>query len=119
MIETELAMGTEEGRQNAMKVYTSGAHSKSFATLTLTTALANAVTSGVEVVGQTAGGSEVRGTVLDAAESGDKILRVQYATTGVQASYVGCQVGGSPQPVTDGCKLIAFLCPARMELLVQ
>ena len=109
-IENQLALGTSEGRQNALKVYTNGAYSKSFAVLTLDAALANEVGADVEVIGKTAGGDEVRGTVMETASAGATTLRVQYATTSVQDSYVGCQVGGNPDPKTDGCKCACLAC---------
>lgn len=103
-IEAQLAAGTDEGKDNALKIYTEGAFSKSYAEIALDTALANTLSKGVEVVGVNAAGDEIRGAVLDEADVGDRIVRVQYATTGVQETYVGCQVGGNPDPVLDGCK---------------
>ena len=87
-----------------MAVYQKGAHSKSFAEVTLDTALSSAVTKGVAVVGKNANGDEIAGSVYADAAAGDSVLKVQYDTSSVQATYVGCQVGGSPTPVTDGCK---------------
>ena len=104
-IEGELAAGTDEGMANALKIYTQGAFSKSYAEVTLDDPLANSLPQGTEVIGTSTNGDEVRGSVLDEAESGDRIVRVQYDTTSVQASYVGCQVGGNPNPVFDRCKL--------------
>lgn len=103
-IEAQLAAGTDEGKANARSIYTQGAFSKSYAEIVLDTPLANTLSKGVEVVGASADGTEIRGAVLDEAVSGDKIVRVQYSTSGVQESYVGCQVGGNPDPVLDGCK---------------
>ena len=103
-IEAQLAAGTDEGMANALRIYSEGAFSKSFAEVTLSEALGSAVPKGTEVSGTNTNGDEIRGVTLDEAEAGDKIVRVQYATTGVQATYVGCQVGGNPDPKYDGCK---------------
>lgn len=102
-IEGQLAAGTEEGMANALRIYTEGAFSKSYAEITLDTPLTSTLPKGTEVVGTNTNNDEIRGTILDEAEASDKIIRVQYATTGVQESYVGCQVGGNPEPVFDGC----------------
>ena len=112
MIENNLAAGTDDGRQAALAVYQKGAHSKSYAHVTLDTALVSDVSGGVTVVGKNANGDEIRGKVMSSAAAGETKLMVQYDTTIFQASYVGCQVGGSPEPVTDGCKsfLRLFIC---------
>lgn len=104
MMEANLAAGTDDGRQAALAVYQKGAHSKSYAHVTLDTALTSAVSKGVAVVGKTANGDDVSGQVLKDAAAGDTELKVQYDTTTVQESYVTCQVGGSSAPVTDGCE---------------
>lgn len=102
-IEAQLAAGTDEGMANAMKIYSEGAFSKSYAEVTLDAALASSLPKGAEVQGTNTNGDEIRGATLDEADAGDKIIRVQYSVTGVQESYVGCQVGGNPDPVLDGC----------------
>lgn len=89
--------------ENALNIYKMGGFSKSYAEVTLETALTSTLPKGTEVVGTNTNGDEIRGMILDEAESGDKIVRVQYATTGIQETYVGCQVGGNPEPVFTGC----------------
>lgn len=102
-IEAQLAADTDGGMAAAMKIYTEGAFSKSYAEVTLDTALASTLPKGTEVVGKNTNGDEIRGSTLDEADGEDKIIRVQYATSGVQETYVGCQVGGNPEPVFTGC----------------
>jgi hypothetical protein len=117
-IEQQLAAGTEEGMANAMKVYQEGAFSKSYAVLNLAAPLTAQIQSGVEVKGKTTAGNEVIGNLLEDADIGDSVLHVQYATTNVQASYVGCQVGANPEPVTEGCFVAAGeVVPGAMDPL--
>ena len=104
MLEAQLAAGTDDGRAAALAVYQKGAHSKSYAQVTLATALTSDITEGVAVVGKNANGDEISGTTMSSASAGSTELKIQYDTSSVQASYVTCQVGGSPSPVTDGCK---------------
>lgn len=102
-IESQLATGTEEGFAAALRIYQEGAFSKSYAEVKLDTALTMDLPAGTEIVGSNSNDDEIRGTLLDEAEAGDVMVRVQYSTTGVQASYVTCQVGANPDPVFDGC----------------
>ena len=102
-----MAAGTDEGLANARKIYQQGAFSKSYAALNLTTPLTSQLQMEVPVTGKSTTGDEIRGTVLEDADVGDTVLNVQYATSNVQASYVGCQVGANPTPVTTGCFVAA------------
>merc|ERR1712241_1436823 len=45
----------------------------------------------------------VVGTLLHDYSVGDNTIAVQYKTTEVQKSYVGCQVGGLSKPNFSGC----------------
>jgi hypothetical protein len=109
-----LAAGTEEGMTNAENVYKQGGHSKSYARITLVNPLANAALAGSEVVGQSVGGDDVQGTVMNEAEAGDTEIEVQYATTAIQDNYVTCQVGGLPEPNMEGCKYCWLLSSIQM-----
>lgn len=102
-IESQLAYGTDQGRAKAMGVYTEGAFSKSYAEVKLTSPLQLDVGKGLELIGKTATGDEVRVTVLTAVKMGDNVLQLQYATTPIQEKYVNCQVGANPSPNTAGC----------------
>lgn len=104
VLEEQLALGTDQGRQAALGVYTKGAHSKSYAEVTLSTPLTGTVQKGVEAIGVDTKGNEVRGNVYADTASGSSTLKIQYATTSVQETYVNCQVGANPTPNTDGCK---------------
>jgi hypothetical protein len=106
-IEQGLAAGTDEGLANALRVYQEGAFSKSYAELNLAAPLTSQIQGGVEVKGKSTAGNEIIGTVMEDADVGDSILKVQYDTTNVQASYSQCQVGANPAPVTDGCFVAA------------
>jgi hypothetical protein len=106
-IEQQLAAGTDEGRTNALKIYEQGAFSKSYAVLNLAAPLDKQIQSGLEVKGKNTAGDEIIGNVLEDSDIGDSVVRVQYATTNIQESYVGCQVGANPDPVTEGCFVAA------------
>ena len=103
-IEAQLALGTDQGRQQALKVYTEGAFSKSYAEVTLTQGLLVDVAKGTTVIGTTADGKEVRSQTMTDTSSGDTVLLLQYHASPVQASWTDCHVGGNPEPNTNGCK---------------
>ena len=88
----------------ATKVYQEGGHSKSYAEVTLSSALSGPLAADTPVTGTAEDGSAISGKVMEAAESGAQTIQVQYATSDKQESHVGCQVGGSSSPVTAGCK---------------
>lgn len=91
----------------AQRVYELGAHSKSYAELTLSAPLDTSLAADTAVTGvATDGSSAVTGKIMEAAASGAQTVKVQYSTTKDQATYVGCQVGGSSSPVTTGCKYL-------------
>ena len=94
---------------SAREVYENGSHSKSFATLGLLTALESFTPQGTAVTGTSVDGQPVSGKVYADAQQGAMQLQVQYATKDAQDSYVRCQVGGSSEAVTDGCKLKSFI----------
>jgi hypothetical protein len=100
-IENLIAEGNYSEAQN---VYEQGAHSKSIAVLTLSTDLRKAVPEGTKIEGRNMKSRAVSGKAYKDYEAGATIIEVQYDTSGIQASYVGCQVGGSSEPVLDGCK---------------
>lgn len=102
-MEGQLALGTNQGYTRAQKIYEEGAFSKSVATVTLTAALTVPISKGAVVTGTAVNGQQVDGTVFKTASADDTTLRIQYGINSIQSSYVGCQVGANPSPVTDGC----------------
>lgn len=104
-MEEQLALGTTDSYTLARKIYEEGAYSKSYAEVTLSTGLPDAVGEGAEIIGKAADGGEVRGEALESATKGATTLKIQYATTDIQASYVNCQVGALEElGNTEGCK---------------
>jgi hypothetical protein len=104
-MEEQLAFGTTDSYTLAQKIYVEGAHSKPYAEVTLSAGLTSAVPVGADIIGKNADGGEVRGEALDSATKGATTLKIQYATTDIQASYVNCQVGALEElGNTEGCK---------------
>ena len=102
-METLLALGNEEAFEQARSIYTKGAHSKSVAHVTLTSGLNSPVSVGTAVSGRTSGGSKVTGTINEDVSAAGTAVKIEYDVTAVQSMHVGCQVGGSPDPLLGGC----------------
>merc|ERR1712070_1144416 len=103
-IEEQVAKGTNDSFENAMKIYKNGGNSKSYAQITLTPALTRDLSKGTSIMGKNADGVEVAGMSYSQYSSGDKVIKVQYTTNSIQSSYVGCQVGALVSGVnTEGC----------------
>jgi len=104
-METQLAVGTEEGFQNAQNIYEQGGHSKSHAVITLDTGLSAALGKGDTISGIDVDGNAITASAYSGAAAGDKVIKIKYKTTDVQASWVGCHVGALPETEhkTTGC----------------
>mmetsp|Transcript_21404 Transcript_21404/g.33590 ORF Transcript_21404/g.33590 Transcript_21404/m.33590 type:complete len:541 (+) Transcript_21404:54-1676(+) len=92
-LEIELARKTNESWQNAQQIYLQGGNSKSYALITLSEPLRSDVPKGTKVFGTNAAGNEVAGKMYSTTTSGSVTVKIQYATTDLQDSYVQCQVG--------------------------
>ena len=89
----------------AERMYREGAHSRPVAELKLGSPILQDLPSGTPVSGNAvANGTTVTGTVYHRVEKGDEYVLIQYDIKEDQENYVGCQVGGNPEPKTDGCK---------------
>jgi hypothetical protein len=103
-METELAAATNQAFKKAKAIYEEGAHSKSVATVTLSTAVKQSLKADTSVTGLSLDGkTEVAGRLYEDYSVGTTTIKVQYQTIDVQAKYVGCQVGARPEPNTVGC----------------
>ena len=101
-------MATEESFANAKTIYEEGGHSKSYASVTLATPLSSGVSKSTPISGKTEDGAMVSGKAYADYSAGDSVIRVQYQTSDIQDSHVGCQVGalslpGVNEAITDGC----------------
>ena len=103
LIEEQLTMETEQGRVIAMKVYTEGAFSKSYAEILLDQPLQVDVAKGVEVIGRSVDDRIVLGKTMAAFKTGNSIIKVQYTAGKVQTTWTNCHVGGNPNPNMEGC----------------
>lgn len=102
-MEEMLAFGTSDAFDNALALYTQGAHSKSVADVTLSGPVGIDISKGDTIVGTDASGSQVIGKAYADYTSAATSLLIQYKTSDTQSSYVTCQVGASQNPNTEGC----------------
>lgn len=102
-MEQQLALANEDSFAAALKIYSEGAFSKQVAKVTLTAPLAIDVAKGTAFMGINAEGNQIAGKAYADNAAGATSVMIQYKTTDSQADYVGCQVGASTTPVTDGC----------------
>jgi len=87
---------------NAKAVYSQGGHSKSYAEFTLSSPLGTMIAKSTPISGTTASGIATTGKAYAAYAASATVIRVQYTTSDVQATYVGCQVGGIPTSLSPG-----------------
>ena len=100
----ETALGANPVKYDvATAVYSSGGYSKSRADFTLAIPLTSSYSKGDVVTGLNADGAVIGGFVYMDHAAGATTLRVGYATSDIQATYMDCKVGGLETPVTTGC----------------
>lgn len=102
-METQLDSYTDAGFAVARNIYTKGGHSKTYAVLTLSSALTSAVPEGTSITGSNADGDVVSGEAYEAVDVGSTTLKFRYSVGSSQATYSGCQVGGLQETNTAGC----------------
>mmetsp|Transcript_37819 Transcript_37819/g.61789 ORF Transcript_37819/g.61789 Transcript_37819/m.61789 type:complete len:518 (+) Transcript_37819:133-1686(+) len=103
-IEDQLTQKTPEAFQNARKIYNNGGHSKSYALITLTDTLKSNIKKSDPISGTNSEGNSVSGKAYADYDKGTTgAIKVLYATTDLQASYVDCQVGALTEPNMSGC----------------
>mmetsp|Transcript_12624 Transcript_12624/g.27266 ORF Transcript_12624/g.27266 Transcript_12624/m.27266 type:complete len:523 (-) Transcript_12624:90-1658(-) len=102
-MQAQLSLMTPDSFQQAQQIYNKGGHSKSYALITLTVGLASDIKKGEQILGKNAAGTQVNGKAAADYESGLQQIKVYYATTDVQESYMTCRVGALVDTMTDGC----------------
>ena len=102
-LEEAIAAKDDAAFAAAQKIYEMGGHSKSYATVTLSTPLAAEIPQYEPITGVSSSGSAVVGKAYDVTPAGATELVVLYATGDDQATYMNCKVGGLASPVFDGC----------------
>merc|ERR1712176_903395 len=102
-MEEQLSVGSDGSFEKAWNIYSRGGHSRSTAILSLETPLTLGLRKNTLVSGLTENGLTVTGKLFDNYPNGISTIEIQYTTTDSQESYVGCQVGGLPNPRLDGC----------------
>lgn len=101
-IEQQLALGSNEGYESAIKIYQRGAHCASYSRIKVQS-LQSVLTEGDRLTGAGQDGSSVTATVVDNYPKGTQEIEVLYSLDETTNSF--CHVGGSPKPLTDGCEL--------------
>ena len=110
-MEDQLDTFTEAGFLNAQSIYSSGGHSKSYAVLTLDSALTQIIPEETVITGSDADGGVVTGEAYEEADVGAMTLKFRYAVGGSQETYTQCHVGGLVETLTVGCTfLLRRLC---------
>jgi hypothetical protein len=92
-MESELSKATDQSFAKAKEIYNDGAHSKSYAKITLSAGLPASVNKGQAATGVDGSGNEVAGKMYATYQAGDTEVRFQYRTGDQQSTYVNCQVG--------------------------
>lgn len=100
-IEQQLAMGSNDGYDSAIKIYKKGAHCASYSLLKVQP-LQAVLTAGDQVTGIGQDGTIVIATVAEHYPKGTELIEVSYQVDEKTTSL--CHVGGNPRPITDGCK---------------
>ena len=108
-MEIELASGTDEGREGALRIYSEGAFSGSYADVVLDSGLPIDLAKGLTVFGISSDGSIVRGALLAPSRTGDFVLKIKYYISPIQEAWSSCHVGGNPNPTMSGCKLLSVI----------
>jgi hypothetical protein len=102
-MQTQLGLKTGESFERAKNIYSEGAFSKSVATVKISPALTAPLNKGETVLGKNEKGDDIKGKLFDDYPKESDIIRIQYETITIQESYVGCQVGANPDPITSRC----------------
>lgn len=105
-MEDQLDTFTEAGFLNAQSIYSSGGHSKSYAVLTLSSALTQTIPAETMITGSDAEGGVVTGEAYEEAAAGAMTLKFRYAVSSSQETYTQCHVGGLIETNTVGCTCI-------------
>lgn len=100
-IEQQLALGSNDGYDSAVEIYRKGAHCASYSRLNVQP-LEAPLTIGDQVTGIGQDGKTVKATVAENYPRGTQVIEVVYSVDEDTTRF--CHVGGSPTPITDGCK---------------
>ena len=103
-MENQLDTFNSAGFLNALNIYSSGGHSKSYAVLQLSAALTQDVPAETPITGTSEDSSVITGEAYEDAKTGATTLKFRYSVSSSQASYTECHVGGLTETKTVGCK---------------
>jgi len=102
-IEEQLALHTSQAFGLAKSIYNEGGHSKSYAVLSLSSPLTSDILKDAAIVGKSSTGQEISCKAKEDYPVGSQSIEAFYTTTDIQASYMGCQVGGLVTKNLAGC----------------
>ena len=109
IIKQQLAVGTPTSFNVAYAVYDKGAFCDPIAKIQLGAPLPKPLSQGDTIAGFSTGGvNEVHATLIDNTAKGETEIHVAYEINQMQSNYVGCQVGGNPNPRTERCTFFFF-----------
>eukprot|EP00979_Chaetoceros_neogracilis_P016371 scaffold7863_cov244-Chaetoceros_neogracile.AAC.1 len=116
-MEEQLALGTADGFQNAQNIYEQGGHSKAHAVITLDSGLSKSLSKGQPISGTDVDGNAIVTTAYSDTAIGDTVIKIKYATSNIQDTYVGCSVGALPEryQLTSGCFKVSGLITVNNE----
>lgn len=104
-LEGQLSVATDDAYLNAKAIYEEGAHTKSYAEVTLDSPLSAALAKGTAVKGEAEDGSRVEGKLMSDASEGSMTVKILYATSDILPN-VRCTVGALSRfdgENTEGC----------------
>lgn len=104
--EGQLGLATADSFAKAKQIYNEGGHSKSFATIELTTGLASELTKDSGLTGESVSIGDVKGKMYSSAPIGSTTIKFKYTPSeDNQEEHVKCKVGALPvaDQIHDGC----------------
>lgn len=106
IVESLLAIRTEQSFDQARRVYSEGGNSKTIATLTLAGGLGVNIAKGTKLTAKGFDGRDVVGFSENSAVVGATTIQFRYPTTDNMQNHLDCRVGGLPAPeqILAGCK---------------
>jgi len=104
--EAQLGLATADSFTKAKEIYNGGGHSKSYATIELTSGLVADLQKDASLTGESVSIGDVKGKVYSTAPIGSTTVKFKYnPSEDTQEDHVKCKVGALPieDQMHDGC----------------